>query len=134
MQSDTGVPPEEWTIYKEFRFEAAHTLPNHDGKCSRLHGHSWVGRVYIRGGALIESGPKRGMLMDYGDIKKLVRPLVEDYLDHHDLNRTTGLTDPTSEALARWVFEKLEATGVPGLYAVEIMETCTSGCRYVKRR
>ncbi|NES98612.1 MAG: 6-carboxytetrahydropterin synthase QueD, partial [Desertifilum sp. SIO1I2] len=38
---------DEWIIYKEFRFEAAHHLPHHDGKCRRLHGHSWVGRVQV---------------------------------------------------------------------------------------
>lgn len=122
----------EWTIYKEFRFEAAHRLPHHDGKCRRLHGHSWVGRVYVRGRQLIEIGPKQGMIMDYGDIKKYLQPLLEYFLDHHYLNETTGLENPTSEVLAQWIFEKLEAAGLPGLVAVEIQETCTSGARYVK--
>ncbi|GCA81549.1 6-carboxy-5,6,7,8-tetrahydropterin synthase [Microcystis aeruginosa NIES-2521] len=38
----------EWIIYKEFRFEAAHHLPHYEGKCRRLHGHSWLGRVYVK--------------------------------------------------------------------------------------
>ncbi len=52
-------PAHQWTIYKEFRFEAAHRLPYHQGKCCRLHGHSWVGRVYITRDHLDETGPKQ---------------------------------------------------------------------------
>ncbi len=123
---------EEWIIYKEFRFEAAHKLPNYDGKCSRLHGHSWVGRVYIKGNKLIDHGPKQGMIIDYGDISQYIQPLLDDFLDHYYLNETTGLENPTSENISRWIFEKLEKVGLPGLYAVEIRETCTSGCTYKK--
>ncbi len=121
---------EEWLIYKEFRFEAAHRLPHHDGKCCRLHGHSWLGRVYVKGNQLIKDGSKQGMLLDYGDLKKYIQPLLDDFLDHYYLNETTGLENPTSEAIAKWVFEQLEAAALPGLHAVEIRETCTSGARY----
>ena len=123
---------EEWSIYKEFRFEAAHMLPHHDGKCRRLHGHSWIGRVYVKGNQLIEDGTKQGMIIDYGDIKQYLKPLLDHYLDHYYLNETTGLENPTSEAIAKWIFDHLELAGLPGLYAVEIRETCTSGCIYRK--
>lgn len=123
---------ETWTIYKEFRFEAAHCLPHHDGKCQRLHGHSWVGRVYLRGDRLTESGPKSGMLMDYSDIKHYLEPLLNDYLDHHYLNDTTGLANPTSEEMARWIFDRLREAGLPHLHAVEIRETCTASAYYQK--
>lgn len=123
---------DQWIIYKEFYFEAAHQLPHHDGKCQRLHGHSWVGRVYIKGNSLVQDGSKQGMVMDYGDIKQYIKPLLDNYLDHYYLNETTGLENPTSEEVARWIFEKLEAAGCPNLWAVEIQETCTSGCRYTK--
>ncbi len=125
---------EEWLIYKEFRFEAAHILPHHDGKCRRLHGHSWIGRVYVKGDRLIENGPKQGMIMDYGDIKQYLQPLLDNFLDHYYLNETTGLENPTSEAIAKWIFEKLEKAGLPGLESVEIQETCTSGCLYLKKK
>lgn len=116
-------------LKKEFRFEAAHKLPKHDGKCSRLHGHSWTMRVHVVGGKLQDSGPKSGMLMDFGDISKAVKPLVEDCLDHHYLNESTGLENPTSEELARWIFERLHPV-IPGLVAIEVDETCTSSCCY----
>lgn len=119
-----------WLIYKEFRFEAAHKLPHHDGKCRRLHGHSWLGRVYVKSNQLIAKGSKQGMVMDFGDLKAYLQPLLDDYLDHHYLNETTGLENPTSEAIAEWLFQQLAAIPVPGLYAVEIRETCTSGAYY----
>jgi 6-pyruvoyltetrahydropterin/6-carboxytetrahydropterin synthase len=123
---------EEWIIFKEFRFEAAHILPHHNGKCSRLHGHSWLGRVYIKGNFLQQSGSSQGMIMDYADIKKYLQPLLDDYLDHYYLNETTGLDNPTSEAIAQWIYEKLESAGLLGLDSVEIRETCTSGAIYKK--
>jgi 6-pyruvoyltetrahydropterin/6-carboxytetrahydropterin synthase len=123
---------EEWSLYKEFRFEAAHRLPNHDGKCRRLHGHSWVGRVYVKGHTLVAEGAKAGMLIDYGDLQNYIQPLLDDYLDHYYLNESTGLENPTSELIAKWIYDKLEILGLPGLWAVEIRETCTSGARYSK--
>lgn len=123
---------QEWIIYKEFRFEAAHTLPHHEGKCRRLHGHSWVGRIYVKSNELINEGSQQGMIIDYGEIKKYIQPLLDQFLDHYYLNKTTGLENPTSEVLAKWIYEKLEAAKLPGLHAVEIHETCTSGCMYRK--
>ncbi len=123
---------DNWLIYKEFRFEAAHRLPNHDGKCRRLHGHSWVGRIYVQSDRLIQEGAKQGMVIDFGDIQKYLEPLLAKFLDHYYLNETTGLENPTSEAIAQWIFNKLEVAGLPGLQGVEIQETCTSGARYTK--
>ena len=124
---------ETWIIGKEFRFEAAHQLPNHDGKCARLHGHSWRGVIYVSGNKLMDSGAKQGMIMDYDDIKKYLKPLLDDYLDHYYLNETTGLANPTSEAIAKWIYEQLE-NQITGLVAVRIDETCTSQCIYSKAK
>lgn len=121
---------ETWTLQKEFRFEASHQLPNHDGKCARLHGHSWVGRIEVSGNRLHTDGPKAGMLLDFGDISAALKPLLDAFLDHHHLNETTGLHNPTSEAIARWIYERLEA--VLPVTAVHIEETCTSRCAYRK--
>jgi 6-pyruvoyltetrahydropterin/6-carboxytetrahydropterin synthase len=118
-----------FTLKKTFRFEAAHQLPHHDGKCARLHGHSFVLHVHLEGKELVTEGPKSGMLCDFGDVSAVVKPYVDGYLDHHFLNGTTGLENPTSEELARWLFGKL-APQMPLLQAVEIEETCTSACCY----
>ena len=118
-----------FTLRKRFTFEAAHFLPQHDGKCRRLHGHSWVGWVEVQGNRLQGTGPHKGMLVDYGCLSQAVRPLLDNYLDHHCLNDTLGLESPTSEMVAQWVFDHLQNTGLP-VSAVTIEETCTSVCTY----
>jgi 6-pyruvoyltetrahydropterin/6-carboxytetrahydropterin synthase len=67
-------------LSKEFRFEASHRLPFHEGKCHRLHGHSWVLTVEVEGP--VDS--RTGMVIDYADIKRFVQPIVDD-LDHRHL-------------------------------------------------
>ncbi len=113
-------------IFKEFNFEAAHRLPNvpPEHKCARLHGHSFHVRVSVRGGV----GPTTGWVMDFADIKTAVAPL-HDQLDHRYLNDIPGLENPTSEVLAQWIWRALERS-LPGLDAIEVRETCTSGCVY----
>lgn len=69
--------------------------------------------------------------MDYGDISATVKPLLENHLDHWHLNDSTGLINPTSEALAEWIFAKLQPK-IADLVAVEIKETCTSYCIYAR--
>lgn len=123
-----------WTIRKTFRFEAAHRLPNHNGKCARLHGHSWVMHVGVSSNRIQTNGAQKGMVIDFGVLKGMLTPIVEEFLDHHYLNETIPGLYPTSEELARWVYEKitfdLESQHEITLRYVEIEETCTSGCRY----
>ncbi len=113
-------------IYKDFRFEAAHHLPNVPAghKCARLHGHSFHLRIYIKG----EPDAHSGWIMDYGDIKQRFAP-VYDALDHRYLNDIEGLDNPTSENLVRWIWQKLRPQ-LPQLSRVVLQETCTSGCVY----
>lgn len=113
-------------IFKEFTFEAAHRLPNlpPEHKCSRLHGHSYRVRIWVSGPA----GEPSGWVMDFGDIKAACKPVI-DQLDHRYLNEIEGLENPTSERIARWLWERLKPR-LPQLSAVEVRETCTTGCRY----
>lgn len=116
-------------LTKQFRFEAAHRLPNHDGVCQRLHGHSWVGEIVVEGDGLVPEGPKVGMLIDYHDLSGAIDPIVEQFLDHHYLNETLPLANPTSEEIARWVYEQVKPK-LPSLSSVIIRETCTASCIY----
>ncbi len=113
-------------IYKEFMFEAAHRLPNvpEGHKCSRLHGHSWKGGIYVKG----EVNPETGWILDYGEIKKIFDPIYQQ-LDHNYLNEIEGLENPTSEVLAKWIWDRLKPD-LPNLSRVVINETCTTGCIY----
>ena len=113
-------------IYKEFHFEAAHRLPNvpEGHKCARLHGHSFHVRLSVAG----EVGEHSGWIMDFADLKAAFKPIYNQ-LDHYYLNDIEGLDNPTSENIARWIWDKLKPA-LPALCAVEIRETCTSGCVY----
>ena len=113
-------------IYKEFSFEAAHRLPNvpEGHKCARLHGHSFRVRVTVQGAV----DPRLGWVMDFAELKRAFAPLY-DRLDHRYLNEVEGLENPTSEVLARWLWRELQPK-LPGVIAVEVRETCTSGCIY----
>ncbi len=113
-------------IYKVFTIEAAHRLPNvPDGhKCARLHGHSFGIEVHVRGPV----HPHTGWVMDFADLKAAFQPLF-DLLDHNYLNDIEGLENPTSENLARWVWNRLGPT-LPLLSKIVVQETCTSGCVY----
>jgi 6-pyruvoyltetrahydropterin/6-carboxytetrahydropterin synthase len=123
------APSRTAEIFKEFTFEAAHRLPfvPEDHKCARLHGHSFRVEAHVAG----EVRPETGWVMDFGDIKSAFKPLLEQ-LDHHYLNEIEGLENPTSEVLARWIWERLEDR-LPELSRIVVRETCTSGCVYVGR-
>ena len=112
-------------IFREFTFEAAHRLPNvpAEHKCARLHGHSFRVEVHVAG----KVGATSGWVMDFADVKRAFLPLAEQ-LDHRYLNEVPGLENPTSEVLARWIWQRL-ADQLP-LCAVVVRETCTSGCIY----
>ena len=113
-------------LYKRFQIEAAHRLPNvpEGHKCARLHGHSFRIRISIEGTV----AEPAGWVMDFADVGKAFEPLYAQ-LDHHYLNEIEGLENPTSENLARWIWLRLKP-GLPGLSAVEVAETCNSGCIY----
>lgn len=113
-------------LYKDFRFEAAHLLPEvpEGHKCRRLHGHSFEIRVTVQG----EIDPRLGWLMDFAELKRAWAPL-DEALDHRYLNDIPGLENPTSERLAQWIWRRLAPT-LPQLASIEVRETCTSGCVY----
>jgi|LGOV01.1.fsa_nt_gb 6-pyruvoyltetrahydropterin/6-carboxytetrahydropterin synthase len=70
-------------LTKEFGFELAHTLYGHDGLCKNIHGHSYKLFVTIIGEPITEvDSPKQGMVMDFSDLKKIVKDEIVDRLDH----------------------------------------------------
>jgi 6-pyruvoyltetrahydropterin/6-carboxytetrahydropterin synthase len=113
-------------IFKTFKFEAAHVLPNvpPGHQCGRMHGHSYEVTVRLEGPV----DPRLGWVRDFGEVKAAFQPLHER-LDHHLLNEIDGLENPTSENLARWLWRAL-AKSLPELSEIAVKETATAGCVY----
>ena len=109
-----------------FQFSAAHALPRTDSghKCRETHGHNFTVEIDVRG----DVDPQTGWLLDYGDLKEIVEPVIRQ-LDHRLLNEVPGLENPTSEMLARWIWDRL-IPGLPGLSRVTVSETPWSRCSY----
>jgi len=89
------------------QFSAAHRLENFYGKCEALHGHNWKVEVYLQGERLDEAG----LVKDFGELKARTREVLEA-LDHKYLNDLPEFRhqNPSSENLARYLFDRLTAT------------------------
>ncbi len=114
-------------VIKEFKFEAAHRLTNvnPDHKCGRLHGHSFRVEIALEG----TMNEKEGWLMDFGDISTVVKPIVDNELDHQYLNEIPDLGNPTSENISIWLWKRIKPL-LPDLKSVTVHETCTARVIY----
>ena len=92
------------TATKIFQFSAAHHLPDYEGLCKNVHGHTWKLEVTVEGDVIIK-GPKRGMVMDFKDLKAYVNRVIIDSHDHANLNHIYD--NPTAENMVREIFRKL---------------------------
>jgi 6-pyruvoyltetrahydropterin/6-carboxytetrahydropterin synthase len=111
------------TVTKILSFDAAHSLPDHEGLCRNVHGHTYTMEVTVEG-AVTSGGPADGMVMDFGDLRSRVAELVVDRLDHRYLNDLFDFA-PTAEALAAWSMETLLSAGLP-VVRIRLWETPTS--------
>jgi len=112
------------------QFAAAHRLDNFYGKCEALHGHNWKVEVFLEGDRLDGAG----LLMDFGQVKARTHELLEE-IDHKYLNELPAFQhqNPSSENLARYLFERLAAAlnqdGVK-VRRVSVWESDTSCASY----
>lgn len=134
-------------ITKQFSFEMAHALRNYDGLCRNIHGHSYKMDITLAGHPLHdESSPKNGMVMDFGDLKRLVNEEIISLLDHAlVLNAKTDAQlvealkqnyekivivdfQPTTENLLNFIADKLKAklSEKVKLTRIRLRETDTS--------
>ena len=128
------VKGEHMKVFKEFRFEAAHSLPHlpEGHKCRNVHGHSYLVRVTVSG------KPVDGMVIDYAEISRAWLPLYA-VLDHQNIDGLPGLGHSTSENLARWIYDLLrkevdnytrDNRGGAYVSSVEVRETPSAGAIY----
>ncbi len=111
-------------LTKDFRFEAAQTLPSLPGdhKCKRMHGHSFKVEISVEG--VVDE--KVGWVYDHAQISRAMGSLM-DLLDHSYLNDIEGLQNPTIENMAAWFWRRL-APQLPGLCEIVIHETPSARC------
>ncbi len=93
-------------VTKQFDFEMAHALWNYDGPCRNLHGHSYRLSVTVTGHPVKDkSDPKHGMVIDFGDLKKMVTETVVNEFDHSVI--ISSDVPPASYSKMGVMFEKL---------------------------
>lgn len=113
-------------VWRRFRFEAAHQLPNVPAghQCGRMHGHGF--EVVLHAQQPLAAGDPLGI--DYDLLEERWRPYVHQ-LDHRCLNDVPGLENPTSELLAAWLWQRLKPQ-LPELSWISVYETVTAGCHF----
>jgi len=113
-------------LKQQFQIESARFLPKLPAShpCSRMHGHSFKIIISLIG----EVDPVLGWVMDYHEITAIMKPLLNK-IDHHVLNEIEGLENPTSELLAKWIYDQT-ISSLPILKSVSVLETDTTECRY----
>lgn len=89
-------------VGRTFYFDAAHFLPDYQGKCERLHGHTYRLDVEACG----DIG-KDGMVLDFNQLKEIVADEILSKLDHMDLNKLVD--NPTAENILEWIWRRLSA-------------------------
>lgn len=121
------------TVVRQFSFDAAHCLPNYDGPCANLHGHTWRLLVEVCGPPVLYEGYSQsdtypGMVCDFRTMDKIVKELVIDKLDHRYINEIFD-GPPLAEVIIDWIVDKLyeDAFG-DNLIAVQLYETEKSLC------
>ena len=109
-----------WELTVIETFDAAHFLPDYDGPCRNMHGHTW--RVEISWSfASVDQGAYPGVAMCFTELKRQVRAILPD---HQLLNDALSFT-PTAENIARWLCEEL------GAVRVAVWESDTSYATYI---
>jgi 6-pyruvoyltetrahydropterin/6-carboxytetrahydropterin synthase len=113
------------TISKEFHFSSAHQLHGlpETHPCSRLHGHNYILKVFLKG-----SVNKIGFVQDYRELD-FIKKYVDDVLDHRNLNDIFPDTNTTVENMTVLLFD-LFKKDIPLLSAIEMSETPKTNCRY----
>lgn len=134
---------------KQFTFDMAHMLDGHDGKCQNLHGHTYILQVEVSG-QLHPSGAKKGMVIDFSDLKTIVNTHILDKMDHAFIYDTTSPRErqvaellnqlnsktfgipmrTTAEAMTQFIFQTLKQQAHLPVSLVRLWETPSSYCEY----
>ena len=138
-----------YTLKTEAAFDSAHFLSGYDGKCSNLHGHRWVISAEIMSGQLVSEGQLRGMVTDFGDIKRDLKSLADEF-DHAFIYEKSSLKEttvnalkeenfrlikvdfrPTAENFSKYFYDRLAGMGYT-VKTVTVYETLNNCASYTK--
>jgi 6-pyruvoyltetrahydropterin/6-carboxytetrahydropterin synthase len=109
-------------ITREFTFDSCHKLIDYDGKCANLHGHTYHLQISLK--RRIDS--ETGMVIDFGDLNKIVSKLVLEKIDHVYLNDVMDI-NPTAENMICWIWKQLEKEPIGELLSkIKLWETPNS--------
>jgi 6-pyruvoyltetrahydropterin/6-carboxytetrahydropterin synthase len=130
-------------------FDSSHFLANYDGKCANIHGHRWEVEVEVASEVLIKDGEQKGMVVDFGDLKKYLRGMLDEF-DHALIIETNSMRDltlkcliedgfkvievpfrPTAEHFAKYFYDRMESEGF-GMHQVTVYETPINCATYRK--
>lgn len=119
-----------YELSKTYGFEAAHYLSQvpQGHQCGGVHGHSYIVELIVEGPLDVDMG----WVVDFAELTGAIKPVI-DALDHKLLNDIPGLSNPTSELLAKWIYNSVSAD-LPLLVAVRVSETPRSSCTYRPKR
>lgn len=115
------------TVTKLFEFEACHHLPHYDGACHNIHGHSYKLEVTVSGQvSKNENDPKCGMIIDFKDLKAIVKSVAVDKYDHSNLNEF--FPNPTAEIMVKQIAVDIMSKLPQEVYLMscKLWETSTS--------
>lgn len=121
-----------WKLTVRSEFCAAHALRHYKGKCERLHGHNYAVEVSVQGNEL---SPDTELLMDFGDLKALLKETLEP-LDHQHINEVPpfDVSNPSSENLARYIWKRM-APALPStvrMHSVTVAEKDIQSATYME--
>ena len=114
-------------VTKLFEFEACHHLPHYDGACHNIHGHSYKLEVTVSGQvSKNENDPKCGMIIDFKDLKAIVKSVAVDKYDHSNLNEF--FPNPTAEIMVKQIAVDIMSKLPQEVYLMscKLWETSTS--------
>ena len=129
-----------YKLKTESSFDAAHFLTDYHGKCENLHGHRWRVVAYIAQAELCKEGTHKDMVLDFGEFKKEVRALTEEFdhsfiveegslqaqtlscLENEGFTLTILPFRTTAENLALYFYDRLAEKGLP-VSEIEVYET-----------
>jgi len=124
--------PQQLSITKIVKFDAAHYLPDYPGKCKNLHGHTWKVEVEVRLSDNCSYDPdKDKMLFDFSKLKAVLKDKVLDEIDHYCLNDIESIGYPSAENLVLWIRGRLYSS-MPNFLTVSRIRVWESDDSYAE--